>query len=323
MQVSTRAWELARRSLSTPNLWPVRKAGVISTQSMVDFRSLPSFLVIGPPRTGSSWLHEVLRHHTLLPTSAKETRFFDTHFHRGTAWYRGHFGPANSHPCMGEVGPTYFASPEARERIARTLPNVKVICTFRNPVDRVLSLYRVKRAYGLIPWNFEQALVRDPELMESSKYATNLKAWQSTLGPSQVLATVYEDLRDQPQQYMDTLADFIGVPRFELHPSQAGHVHASESMTLPRSYYRTRSATLMADWFKARHLGKVVTAVKKSPVIKMFLGGGAAFGELSREVAQGLYLLFQPEIEELEVLLNRDFSAWKPAVAELSVEAGA
>jgi Sulfotransferase domain len=287
---------------------------------MVDV--LPSFLLVGPPRTGTSWLHEVLSQHALLPRSSKETRFFDTYFHRGVGWYRAHYRRTNGACRMGEVAPTYFCSQTAREHIARLLPHVKIVCTFRDPVERVLSLYRVKRAYGLIPWNFEEALVRDPELMESSRYATNLKAWQRMFGPQQVLATVYEDLRDKPQTYVENLADFIGVPRFRLTDSQAGRVHGSEGMTLPRNYHRTRSATLMAEWFKAQHLGKVVSAVKKSSFIKIFLGGGAAFGELSRDVVQKLYELFQPEIEELEVMLNRDFSAWKPVPARIGAEAG-
>jgi hypothetical protein len=48
---------------------------------------------------------------------------------------------------MGEVAPTYFASNEARERLANTIPDAKIVCIFRNPVDRILSLYRLKRAY--------------------------------------------------------------------------------------------------------------------------------------------------------------------------------
>lgn len=98
---------------------------------------LPSFLVVGPPRTGSSWLHEVLRLHTLLPSPSKETRFFDTHFQRGVKWYLAHYESAVGEPRMGEVAPTYFASASARERIALTIPRAKIVCVFRNPVDRI------------------------------------------------------------------------------------------------------------------------------------------------------------------------------------------
>jgi sulfotransferase family protein len=272
---------------------------------------LPAFFIIGPPRTGTSWLYEVLREYSSLPYPTKETRFFDLHFHRGMDWYRAHFSKVPDGQPVGEIAPTYFASPEARQRIAETVPHARVVCIFRNPVERVLSLYRVKRAYGMIPWTFEQAILQDPELMETSRYAANLKAWRSMLGPNQVLATVYDDLRDNPQGYLDKLVDFIGAPRFRLRASQSRSVHASESLTHPRSYTRTRNATKIADWFKARRFDRLVAAVRNSPLRSLVLGGGPRFGELPPGVAVRLYDLFRSEVEELEALLSRDFSAWK------------
>ena len=40
---------------------------------------LPSFFVIGPPRTGTTWLYEILKDRTLLRQK---------HFRRGIDWYR-------------------------------------------------------------------------------------------------------------------------------------------------------------------------------------------------------------------------------------------
>jgi hypothetical protein len=273
--------------------------------------SLPSFFLIGPPRTGTSWLHEVFSRHALLPISTKETRFFDIHFHRGLKWYRAHFPKSVGHRMMGEVAPTYFASPKARQRIVQMIPTARIVCIFRNPIERVVSLYRVKRAYGMIPWSFEEALVHDPELMESSRYASHLKTWQNAAGNDRVLAMVYDDLRLHPQSFVDSVAEFVGLPRFTLAPSDLHRVHASESMTHPRNYYRTRGATFMADWCKARRLDRAVSAIKNSPLIKLFLGGGPPFTQISPETKLKLYEMFRPEIEELEVLLNRDFSTWK------------
>ncbi len=274
-------------------------------------KPLPSFFVVGPPRTGTSWLHDVLSQHTVLPYPTKETRFFDKHFDRGFDWYRAHYSVSTENRLVGEVAPTYFVSNLARERIAERVPAARVICIFRNPVDRLVSLYRVKRAYGMIPWNFEEAIVRDSELLESSKYSTNLKAWLQTLGKDKVLATVYDDLRDEPQAYLDRVADFIDLPRFELSASQMGPVFASETMTLPRNYYRTRSALMMAEWLKQRQLDTVVAAVKKSPLLKFVLGGGPPFAELSCDLSLKLHDHFRPEVEELETLLQRELSAWK------------
>jgi len=274
-------------------------------------QSLPSFFVIGPPRTGTSWLHEILRQRSWLSNPTKETRFFDKHFHRGLAWYASHYREATAGRRIGEIAPTYFASDEARERIARLVPHAKVVCTFRNPVDRVLSLYRLKRAYGLIPWSFEEALVRDPELMESSRYAFHLKEWQDALGKTQVLATVYEDLRSDPQSYLDTVTDFVDVPRIRLGPSQINRVLTSEGMTEPRSYYLTRAAQQLAEWSRALRLDAVIAEAKKRGVLKLFVGGGPAFPELPFAERVKLYEMLQPEVEQLEVALNRDLSEWK------------
>jgi len=275
--------------------------------------------VIGPPRTGTSWLYTVLGKRTNLPGSTKETRFYDVHFHRGVKWYQAHYPVTAAGLRMGEVAPTYFGSALARERIAKTVPQAAVVCTFRDPVERVLSLYRVKRAYGHIPWSFEQAILRDPELTNSSKYATHLSEWQSTFGRDRVLAMVYDDLRDDPQSFVDALADFIGVVRFDLTPVELERVYASGGLTLPRSYYRTHSATAMANWLKARRLHGIVSTVKKSRFLKLFLGGGPAFAELSLEFASKLYEQFRPEVERLETLINRDLSAWKTLRSRLNL----
>jgi hypothetical protein len=278
-------------------------------------RRLPSFFVIGPPRTGTSWLHEVLSQCTLLPSPTKETRFFDVHFHRGTDWYLRHYrGQAKSSRLIGEVAPTYFASDQARERMLQTVPCARVICIFRNPVHRVLSLYRIKRAYGMVPWNFEQALERDPELMASSQYATNLKAWQASFGADRVLPTLYDDLRQRPQFFLDTLLDFIGAPRITLSPSQLRRVHSSEKLTHPRHYYVTRTATKLSDWLKAQNFDDWVATLKRSRFGKLFLGGGPAFEEPSTGFISQLYERFRPEVEELETLLQCDLSAWKSNV---------
>jgi Sulfotransferase domain len=272
---------------------------------------LPSFFVIGPPRTGTSWLHSVLGQSAWLSSPTKETRFFDRHFHRGLDWYASHYRKAGVERPIGEVAPTYFASCEARDRIAKLIPRARVICTFRDPVDRILSLYRLKRAYGLIPWNFEQALASDPELLATSRYAEHLKSWQTALGSRQVLPTIFDDMQSDPQSYLDSLADFAGLSRVALGPSQRRCVLASDGMTEPRNYFLTRSAALLADWSRARRLDSLVARAKDLGALKLFIGGGPVFAELTLPERMRLYESFRPEVDKLEVMLNRDLSAWK------------
>jgi hypothetical protein len=274
---------------------------------------LPSFFIVGPPRTGTTWLYEILRHRAILPKSTKETRFFDTHFHRGLHWYQAHYPSSNGAQAVGEVAPTYFASRQACHRIKELIPTAKIVCIFRNPVERLISLYRVKRAYGFIPWNFEEALLRDAELVESGRFATHLRAWQQAFGSDQVSTTFFDDLRDDPQHYVHALADFIGIPRFTLTTQELREIYTSETMTHPRSYYRTHRASLVADWLKARRWGRFVSMINSSPIRNLFLGGGARFAQPTQELSQSIFELFCSEIEQLETMVNRDLSGWRPS----------
>jgi Sulfotransferase domain len=274
-------------------------------------RDLPCFLVVGPPRTGTTWLHEVLSPYARLPEPTKETRFFDLHFERGLTWYLKHFrNPANGRPA-GEVAPTYFASPAARFRIATMLPNAKVVIIFRHPVQRLVSMYRMKRAYGMIGWSLEEALERDPELIASSRYATHLRQWQRLFSGEQIRIALFDELSSDPQTFVDGLAEYVGITPFQLHKSQFDQIYSAAQMTAPRSYLATRTAVSMADWCKSRRFDSVVAGVRNSSLMKLFLGGGAPLPEVSSQTLARIAKLLMPEIEQLEAMLDRDLTPWK------------
>ena len=129
----------------------------------------------------------------------------------------------------------------------------------------------------------------------------------------QLLPLVYDDLCKDPQSFVDQVADFVGTPRFTLTMSQRLWVHASEAMTHPWNYQTTRSASSIADWCKAHRLDRLVAAVRNSPLKKIFLGSGTPFKDVPEEVLSKLSDLFRPEVEELEILLQRNLSAWRAA----------
>jgi hypothetical protein len=278
--------------------------------NMVDTR-LPSFIVVGPPRTGTTWLYKVLSPYTRLPTPTNEIRFFDLHFHRGFEWYLSHFEIESGKGPMGEVAPTYFASALARQRIAESIPNVKLIFIFRDPVQRVVSLYRMKRAYGMIPWEFEEALEKDVELISSGMYATQFSEWRRMFPAEQMLVTIYEDLCSEPQEFINSITSFIDIPPITLDKATLGRVFPSEKMTKPRSYYATRAALAFADWCKARKLDQLVISAKESALIKLFLGGGDPLTDASPVALQRLGETLRPEVEGLEMFLGRRLEAWR------------
>jgi hypothetical protein len=271
---------------------------------------LPVFLVVGPPRTGTSWLHKVLEPHATLPSPSKETRFFDVHFERGLQWYRRRFPSVRRGP-MGEVAPTYFASAEARRNILATIPQVKIIFIFRHPVERALSLYRMKRAYGRLRVSLEEALQKDPEIISSGLYWSQLAEWRQLFPEQQLLVMTYDDLIAAPQAFVDQVTSFIGMPAIRLEAAQSQRVYSSERMTLPRSYMATRVATAVADWCKGRGMDKVVASVRQSSLLNMFIGGGDPLPDANQAAVHKLSEIFRPEVEQLEAMLGRGLESWK------------
>jgi sulfotransferase family protein len=114
-------------------------------------RMLPSFLIAGGQRCGTTSMHRALSQHPTIFKAVlhKGVHYFDTDYHRGMSWYRGHFPLQRTAravqertgitPITFESSPYYMYHPLATERIANDLPGVKIICLVRDPVERAYS----------------------------------------------------------------------------------------------------------------------------------------------------------------------------------------
>ncbi len=173
---------------------------------------LPEFIGIGPPRTGTTWLHAALDEVVWLPHNVKETDFFSKRYHKGIEWYASHFRHADDSRPIGEICP-YFGATEIIDHVAEHIPRCKIIATLRDPVDRAYSHYWLKYRYDPTPPSFEAALgsSADRRLREENRYAFYLRQWQQRFGADRVMVAFYNDLKTDPQQYLDRICDFIGA----------------------------------------------------------------------------------------------------------------
>src|ERR671919_2133494 len=102
---------------------------------------LPTFLVIGAMKSGTTALINSLGKHPDVFALPSEIHFFDRFHDRGLDWYRERFAKARGQGAVGESTPEYMYLPHARERIVRDLPGVQLIAILRNPVERAYSHY--------------------------------------------------------------------------------------------------------------------------------------------------------------------------------------
>ena len=209
-------------------------------RATASMRPLPDFLILGAQKAGTTALYAYLRWHPQITgPSFKEVSFFDRHYARGERWYRAHL-PVRRKGVVGEASPSYLFHPLAPERVARMLPNARLIALLRNPVDRAFSHYQHEVALGREQLSFEEALAREDERMQGEvermlrdaayfshawwnytyaargRYAEQLERWFEAFPREQVLVLLTDELAADTAGAYRRVLDFLGVDVREL-----------------------------------------------------------------------------------------------------------
>ena len=125
---------------------------------------LPTFIICGTQRGGTTTLYHYLKEHPQICMSEKkEVHYFDLNYHKSLQWYESHFKDCQNKKVktIGEASPFYMYLREVPERIDETLPDVKLIFILRNPVDRAYSHYWHEVKLGVEYLPFEEAIKRE------------------------------------------------------------------------------------------------------------------------------------------------------------------
>ena len=264
---------------------------------------LPDFIGVGPGRTGTTWLHEVLSGRVNLPAGIKETDFFTTNYYKGIDWYAHHFRNADRVRPVGEINP-YFGFPEAAERIATHIPRCKIICTLRNPVERIYSEYKLWRHYTLTKFPIDEFLVKVPQVVEVTRYAKHLPDWRARFGDDRVLVCLNDDLRSDPQAYLDRVCGFIGIEKYPVPPAAAGGEAINSINDLPRFPRFARKMRHFMYWLEEKQAYATSNFLERLGFWKFSFGGGAQFPPLDPAIEAHLRDLMRPDIDALEHLIG-------------------
>jgi hypothetical protein len=202
-------------------------------------RPMPDFLIIGAQKAGTSALYDYLaRHPQVRPAITKEVHYFDLDHDPGERWYRGHFPrqgrSAPSSFITGEATPYYLFHPLVPEKVASTLPDVKLIVLLRDPVRRAISHFYHEVALGSETRSLDRAIAEEPEIMAAEhdrlasglppspahrrcsyvsrgRYAEQLSRWLDHVDEEQLLVLPAERLsRDGGETRRRALA-FLGL----------------------------------------------------------------------------------------------------------------
>jgi Sulfotransferase domain len=198
-------------------------------------RPLPSFLILGAQKAGTTALYAYLRRHPdVTGPTWKEVSFFDRHYARGEPWYRGNF-PVRRRAAVGEASPSYVFHPLAPQRVAELVPSARLVVLLRNPVDRAYSHYQHEVALGREPLKFEDALAAEGERLEGEVermltdpryfsrawwnhtyrsrgvYAEQLERWFAVFPQEQLLVLTADELAGDTDSAYRRVLEHVGV----------------------------------------------------------------------------------------------------------------
>lgn len=240
----------------------------------LDLGRFPDFLIIGPQRTGTTWLHANLREHPEIFLAEPKELFFFSRLKTPNhprfqsdelGWYLGFFHDPlwrlvlKNLLCLGrhrrlyrprirgEATASYAAlDRDVIEEIALLNPALKVILMVRDPIERAWS-HATKDLVRNRGRRFEdvsdaewQEFFRDPYQLRCAQYVENYDNWAACFPKEQIFVGAFDDIASRPAAFMGDILRFLGVPSDERYYGSLVHeaVNPAGSSRIPDKHRR-------------------------------------------------------------------------------------
>lgn len=291
----------------------------LASQRSLCFAStmLPTFLGIGAPKAGTTWLYELLDRHpdVVMSRNRKEVHFFDRHFDRGRGWYERFFTvePGERPGALGEFTPHYLYNPVVPSRV-RTIPSIdRFVLIVRNPVDRAFSHFRFRERQDNQRLSFEEFLASEPTALAWGFYGRNLRRWLDAFDRSWFLILPFEEAVQEPEHTKRLLAQHLRLDA-DRFPDRA--VQPANESFVPRRRGLYAAATRQAKWLRRHDLDRLISLTKRSGTVRLVKQRSAEVpsGGVSLALRERLWDDFEADVTLLEDLTGLDLVSWRPTL---------
>lgn len=298
--------------------------------------TVPTFLIAGAGRAGTTGLAEGLRSHArVFVTQPKEPHYFALHGRKADFRGPGDADTVNrvaitdldpylalypgQHDFLalgeGSVSTLYYASHAAPE-IVRVNPDMRVVVILREPVDRAYSSYQYLKARGFEETeDFLAAVSHEPErkaenwhhlwhYVSMSHYAEDLRTLQNALGRERVGVWFYDDLEADYAGTVRSVQAFLGLPE---DPGQDLDIPRVNVSGTPRFAFVQNAIQAATRTAVVRQAVKSLTSFRFRERIRR---SGLRPSSVTAEERAELAPLFVDDLTTLRTLLDGPLPAW-------------
>lgn len=288
----------------------------------------PNFFIVGSPKSGTTSLYKYLSEHPNVFMSPKKGPHYfasDLKHHNRVKNKKDYLNlfkdKTKKHFAVGEASVLYLCSKKAIKKIAKTIPNTKIIIILRNPVEALQS-WHAEMVWSRLEnnENLEKAWSSSISISNKGKnynvkldyknifkYGEQVSKVFKYFKKENVMIIHYEDYTNSTKKTFKDINNFLNIPHYELKTYDRYNTYKKYKYKFLQDFL-THPPVIMLQLLK---YFKVTFGIKKIGVFKKILKLNTfnpKKPDISDSLKQAIRKNYNDDINELSKILETDFN---------------
>lgn len=212
------------------------------------------FFIAGAQRSGTTYLYQQCAEHPQIEMALPvrpEPKYFINQWHSDAtadAYFMRYFGHKSGATVYGEKSTSYIEIESAAQRMARLIPDAKIVFVLRNPVERAISNYRFSVKHGVEQASLADAMYHEETrrhqydstkisvspfaYLQRGRYIDYITMYERYFAPDQIHIMIYEQMTADVA-HIQRLYAFLGVDAHFMPHSRDEVVNANDNDSAP------------------------------------------------------------------------------------------
>ena len=266
----------------------------------------PTFIYIGTPKAGSSWLFEAFKEHPeIFVHPAKSSGRYECEEPGDLSDYMASFECPNAFAAAGEIAHDAYITPGAAERLHEEFPDIKILVCLREPGEFAGSCIRWWQTHTDRFGQTIDEMIAHPHFRALIGYEKALRLFFKLFPRDQIHVIFFESIAASGESVLAEVFDFLGADSSFRPYSTDVTVNKSR----PARYAPlTRAAYRMGDVARRLGLSSVVERVKRSNITERLLYPKVSSGDIDPELDSAIAKMrdeIRPRLDGIEALIGK------------------